>query len=312
MDATASPAGLGPLTSRPCPVCGSVDDARVFASQRLDIEALDAYAFASRKRPEFMRLRLVECPVCDLVYASPVPAPEALADAYEAAAFDSAIEAAYAARTYAAALAPVLEGLPSRRSAMDIGTGEGAFLNELLRLGFADVRGVEPSTEPVLAAPAHLRPLIEHGIFRRGIRPAASVTLITCFMTIEHVADPAEMVRDAFEVLEPGGALAIVCHDRRARLNRVLGLRSPIVDLEHQQLFSPQSIDELLRRGGLVRTAHHPIRNRYPARYWARLLPVPAGVGTRLDAALEKTGVGPRPVSLSVGNLVAWGFKPEA
>ena len=74
------------MTERRCPTCGASGEARVFADQHLDLGGLDENAFASRKRPEHMWLRLLECPVCDLVYASPVPSQEALAGLYETAA----------------------------------------------------------------------------------------------------------------------------------------------------------------------------------------------------------------------------------
>ena len=76
------------MASRACPVCAS-ETATVFAEQRIDLAALDGFAFASRKRPEYMHYRLVACPVCDLIYASPAPGPETLAGAYVTAAYDS-------------------------------------------------------------------------------------------------------------------------------------------------------------------------------------------------------------------------------
>jgi SAM-dependent methyltransferase len=305
----ATTGSLSSLARRDCPICGSADESNVFAEQRLDLAALDESAFASRKRPEHMRLRLLECPVCELVYASPVPPPEALARAYEEAAFDSAEEARYAARTYARELEPLLAALPDHHGALDIGTGEGAFLGELLRLGFDQVSGIEPSRAPIDAAAPALAPLIEQGTFQAGIRPAASHSLVTCFQTIEHVPDPAELVRDAAELLKPGGMLAIVCHDRRAPVNRALGLRSPIVDVEHQQLFSSRSVEELLRRAGLRSLGHRPIRNRYPIRYWARLSPLPPGPQRGLEGLLERSGLAERALTLPVGNLLAWGFR---
>lgn len=302
-------APLGELTARRCPICGSSDDSRVFAEQNLDLSALDELAFASRKRPEHMWLRLVDCPVCDLVYASPVPSPDALADAYEEAAFDSTEEARYAARTYAEQLRDLLGILPDRGSALDIGTGEGAFLSELLRLGFDEVAGVEPSTAPIAAAAPEVAGLIEHGVFRPGLRPPGSLSLITCFQTIEHVPDPTELVRDAVEQLKPGGILALVCHDRRAPLNRALGLRSPIVDFEHMQLFSARSVSELLRRAGLRDVGQRAIRNRYPIRYWARLSPLPDRPQAVFSDLLERSGLAGRPLTLPVGNLLAWGVR---
>jgi SAM-dependent methyltransferase len=297
------------LTERGCPTCGSTDDSQVFAEQRLDLAALDEHAFSSRKRPEHMRLRLVGCGTCDLVYASPVPSPEALSRAYEAAAFDSAEEARYAARSYAEQLQDLLPTLPDRRGALDIGTGEGAFLGELLKLGFSEVAGVEPSSAPIAAADPEVAGLIEHGVFRPGIRPPDSLSLVTCFQTIEHVPDPAELVRDAAALLKPGGILALVCHDRRAPVNRALGLRSPIIDIEHMQLFSPRSVEELLRRAGLVGVGNRPIRNRYPVRYWARLTPLPERIGVVVNGALERSGIAGRPLTLPVGNLLAWGVR---
>lgn len=307
MTPSATTGPLGELTERGCPTCGSRDDRRIFAKQRLDLDALDEHAFASRKRPEHMRLRLVSCPGCDLVYASPVPSPEALARAYDAAAFDSAEEARYAARSYADALQELIVGLPDRRGALDIGTGEGAFLAELLKLGFTEVAGVEPSAAPIEAADPSVADLIEHGVFRPGIRPAGSLSLVTCFQTIEHVPDPAELVRDAVALLKPGGVFVLVCHNRRAPINRLLSMRSPIIDIEHMQLFSPQSVDELLRRGGLRDVCHRTIRNRYPIRYWARLLPLPDRPRAVVASALDRSGLGARPLAVSVGNMLAWG-----
>ncbi|MFM7207119.1 MAG: hypothetical protein ACKO4T_10680, partial [Planctomycetaceae bacterium] len=96
---TTDVAGLvAPEYARPCPVCSSGDDSRVFAKARYDLAALDGHAFASRKLPEYMHYRLVQCPTCDLVYASPAPSAEGLARAYDEAAFDSAEEARCAAR----------------------------------------------------------------------------------------------------------------------------------------------------------------------------------------------------------------------
>ena len=88
---------------------------------------------------------LIECPTCDVVYANPAIAEESLASAYEEAAFDSTTEAGYAARTYGRYLSRILPRLPDLGGALDIGTGEGSFLRELLRAGFHDVVGVEPS-----------------------------------------------------------------------------------------------------------------------------------------------------------------------
>jgi hypothetical protein len=89
------------LEIRTCPICGSSDESKVFAQANFDMSKLGEFAFASRKLPEYMHYRLIECPTCDLLYASPSLALQQLAEAYHEAAFDSSEEAHYASRTYA-------------------------------------------------------------------------------------------------------------------------------------------------------------------------------------------------------------------
>ena len=297
------------MASRACPVCGS-GAATVFAEQRFDPAALDGFAFASRKQPEYMHYRLVACPVCDLIYASPAPGPETLAGAYVTAAYDSSEESRWAARTYRSLLRPVLASLGETGlgSALDIGAGDGAFLEELLAAGFCHVEGVEPSDAPRRSARASIRPLIHEGLFSPEVVEGRRFDLITCLQTIEHVHEPLALCRDAWSLLEEGGALFIVCHNRRAASAKLLGRHSPIFDVEHLQLFSPRSLRQLLSESGFTNVSVRPVLNSYPVRYWARLAPIPAGLKAKTLEALDGR-LGSLRVMLPAGNVAAWGFR---
>jgi SAM-dependent methyltransferase len=298
-----------PVVTRACPVCGAAAG-RELAPAGIDAAALDEYAFASRKFPEYMHHRLVECPVCDLVYASPVLDTGALGEAYGAAAFDSKEEAVYASRTYAGLVRRLVPHLRATGAALDIGTGEGSLLEQLLDLGFSRVRGYEPSAAPLAAAAPRVRELIVHDVFDAA-RAAGDgpYDLITCCMTIEHVPDPAQLCRDAHELLAPGGALMIVCHDRRAPLNRALGMRSPIIDIEHLQLFSQASARALLERTGYARVDVRRFANRYPLHYWLKLAPLPRGAKGALVAGARRGALRRVAFPLPVGNLAVTGFR---
>lgn len=295
---------------RPCPVCGAgPEQASLFLEERIDPARLSAFSFASRKVPEYMSHRLVRCASCDLVYADRPPAADVLAHAYHEAAYDSAQEADDAAAAYLRAARATLAQLPRRHSALEIGAGTGIFLECLQREGFSQLVGVEPSRAAIEAAPLHRRAWLREGVFEEGEFEAASFDLVCCFMTLEHVREPRVVADAAWRLLRPGGAFVAVTHDYRSAVNRLLGKRSPIIDIEHMQLFSAASVRRLFEAGGYERVAVGAFVNRYRAGYWLRLAPVPPALKTGLTRVFAATGIDRLRIGFNVGNVFAAGFK---
>jgi SAM-dependent methyltransferase len=297
------------MISRSCPLCGSSDTSNIFADANYTIERLDNFAFASRKTPEFMHYRLIDCPVCDLLYANPLPSEEYLTKGYGEAAYDSSIEAHYAAATYADMLSTFIEQLPDRHGALDIGAGDGAFLECLLERGFDQVAGVEPSRAPIAAARNDIKPLIREGNFNTEDYVPNSFNLVTCFQTLEHLYDPLVMTKSVYSLLKPGGAAFFICHNRRALSAKILGRKSPIFDIEHLQLFSPSSARYLLEKSGFKGIVLLQVMNRYPINYWLKLLPLSTGFKCALINAINTFGAGQLPISIPAGNIAVIGFK---
>ena len=261
---------------RPCPVCQtSSEKARLFLKGNIDPDRLTAFSYASRKTPEYMCHDLVQCPECDLVYSDDPPSRDDLANAYHVADYDSTEEASDAATAYVTAMRPALSALSHRDAVLEIGTGTGILLERLSAEGFTTLVGIEPSTAAINAAPAHRRAWIREGVFEEQNFAPESFDLICCFMTMEHVLDPKIIASACFGLLRPGGALVTVTHDYRGRVNRLLGRRSPIIDIEHMQLFSERSIRYLFEATGFEKVAAGGFRNRYSFRYWWRLAPTP-------------------------------------
>jgi SAM-dependent methyltransferase len=299
------------VVDRPCPVCGSRDQSHVYAESTFDPSRLDAFAFASRKFPEYMHHRLVRCPVCKLLYASPAPDPKGLETAYHEAAYDSSEEAGYAARTYGRLLNRILPNLPDKVGALDIGTGDGAFLTELLRAGFSEVSGVEPSAAPIAAARPEVRPLIRQGLFHAEDFRPNSLSLVTCFQTFEHLHDPRAMCAGVKSLLKPGGAAFFIGHNARALSAKLLGRKSPIFDIEHLQLFDPESARYMMTAEGFERVEVRPVVNRYPLHYWVKLFPIPRAMKRPTISALKAIRIGYLPIPLAAGNMAVIGYKPR-
>lgn len=279
--------------------------------ESFDKARLSGFSYASRKEPEFMCHRLVQCTVCDLVYVNDPPKQDELAAAYHVAEYDTSEEADDAASAYIRAIAPLLAHLPQKQRALEIGTGNGIFLEKLASLGFSDLVGVEPSTAAIAAAPERRRAWIREGIFREADFEPETFDLICCFMTMEHVADPGAIARSAFRLLRRGGAFVTVTHDYRSLVNRMLGKRSPIIDIEHMQLFSARSIDELFKRSGYADIHVRTFSNSYPIPYWIRLAPLPRFMKRIAISTLTALGAGRLNLAFNVGNTCAYGFRKD-
>jgi SAM-dependent methyltransferase len=219
-------------------------------------------------------------------------------------------EAIFAADTYESALRSVIASLPQRERALEIGTGTGVFLERLLLAGFTDVVGFEPSRAAIDAAAALIRPFIHEGIFAEEELAPQNFDLVCCFQTLEHVSAPKALTESCMRLLRPGGVLALVIHDYTAPINRLLGRRSPIIDIEHLQLFCRSSMDKLLASSGFLTVEITPLVNRYPLRYWLRLAPLPGPLKKIVFPTLDLLGLGGLRIGVNVGNLLAIGRKP--
>src|SRR5207245_2817162 len=96
-----------------------------------------------------------------------------------------------------------------------------------------------------LLAARLIRPTLREGVFVEGDFEPGSFDLICCFQTMEHVSAPRALAESCWRLLRPGGLLSLVTHDYRAPINRLLGRRSPIIDVAHLQLYCRSSLTEL-------------------------------------------------------------------
>lgn len=253
--------------------------------------------------------QMLRCVKCDLVYVDQPPLEIELANAYHVAEYDSSEEAVDAAQAYITAIQPTLDKVKRHQDALEIGAGTGIFLRHLANKGFTNLVGVEPSIEAIKAAPLATRAWLRNGIFIEADYQPESFDLICCFMTMEHVPDPTIIASACHRLLRPGGAFVTVTHDYRSTVNRILGRRSPIIDIEHMQLFSQPSIRELFERTGYSEITVSPFANRYAIQYWLRLMPLPLIVKRVMSSCLSMVGLNQVKLSMQVGNVVAAGIK---
>lgn len=127
---------------------------------------------------------------------------------------------------------------------LDLGCGDGGFLDALRSLGYSSLEGVDLSPGQVRAATARgltaitLAPAVEYLRSRPG-----RYAMITAFSVLEHQTRPElfdmlDAIRDA---LAPGGCLIAVVPNAKG----LFGANVRFADITHELSFTPASVMQL-------------------------------------------------------------------
>lgn len=288
--------------TRSCPGCGGLG-ARKYSSNIVESK-FSSTTYSSRKSPELMHHALAQCNICASLFVEELPDSVELIQNYISASFDSQIESEYAAKTYCNYLKR-LKLLRGKRI-LDIGCGDGTFIKLALELGAIAVEGIEPSIGAVSHAGEVIGRIRSEPIENYNFN--SDFDLVTCLQTLEHLENPSKTFSKMSSAISKDGHIAVVCHDRLSLVNRLLGRKSPIFDIEHLQMFSRLGLESLFRNAGLDVIHSRPIVNRYPLGYWLRLAPFPKGIKNLIERN-RRSRILSFPISLMVGNRLVVGKK---
>jgi SAM-dependent methyltransferase len=246
---------------------------------------------------------MVRCRACGLLRSNPILPASELARLYERSGFHYEDEARFTRRTYGRLLERALRFASGRDSLLEIGCGSGFFLEEARRLGFRDLAGVEPSEDAVARADASLQNCMKRELYGKDSFPEERFDFVCAFQVFDHVPDPSGMLRACFSHLKKGGVALFVNHDEGALSARLLGERSPIVDVEHTALYRKATMRRIFEKHGFSVRAVFSVRNTYPLSYWAKLAPLPKAIKAASLFLLEESRIGALPLTLAAGNL---------
>jgi SAM-dependent methyltransferase len=300
------------LRNTRCAICGTEGNATELYPANFDLEALNPAVFSARRLPDRIHYRLVKCSACGLVRSDPIADPALLAQLYHQSAFTYTDEVADLKRTYGRYLAR-LDDYGARKDALlEIGCGNGFFLEQALVQGYRTVRGVEPSQAAVSQTAPALRGAILCDLMRPGLFGPAAFDVICLFQVFDHVPDPARLLDACLDTLRPGGLMLCLNHNVSAVSARLLGERSPIIDIEHTYLYSPTTMTRIFAAHGFRTLKVGSVKNQYSLRYLVRLLPLPAGLKGPALGWLQRHTIGRLRLRVPLGNLFLIAQKPGA
>jgi SAM-dependent methyltransferase len=150
-----------------------------------------------------------------------------------------------------------------KRKLVDVGTGVGRFPFLAGARGW-DALGCETNARSVTAAKAvNPTPVINES-FEQFLNRDARFQVVTFLDVLEHIPQPMNILREAFELLEPSGWIVIkVPHGKNQLLKqkvrgRLSGKPAYIADnMVHINHFGPQSLKQALERTGFGNVRVH-------------------------------------------------------
>lgn len=196
---------------------------------------------------------LVQCQGCGLVYQNPRPTAATIGAYYPAAQYHP-FRAVWEGGT--AVPAPLhfqrAQSLTTKLGVgkvLDVGCGSGLFLLAMQQQGW-EVAGVEPNETAAQFGQKNLQLHVQTGdVF--VLEPSAAFDLITFWDVLEHTHSPKAVLQYAYQLLKPGGFLALNVPnwgslERQFFRERWIAIDAP----RHLYHFTTQTVVELLEACG--------------------------------------------------------------
>jgi 2-polyprenyl-3-methyl-5-hydroxy-6-metoxy-1,4-benzoquinol methylase len=309
------PRGMGEaqdraVAARTCPVCDGREFAPMFRRARAAAAHYERVPYRITQSSRALVDGIERCRGCGL---GMLPPELIVADHYAEGADELFAEQAPVRIRNAERLLRVLGCPAGSARLLDVGSAYGFLLVAARRLGYTPM-GVEPSQ----AAAAHARRTYELSIFGGRVEEApfeeGSFDVITLADVIEHLSDPAAVIRRVHGWLRPGGRLLILTPDLGSLAARLLGRHWWALLDDHYVYFSRRTLSRFLDRHGFVTERLQSLGRAFPVQHWVYKLSQYSGaIYGAVDSAVRLVGIGGIEVPLNFGDqMVCIARRPES
>jgi 2-polyprenyl-3-methyl-5-hydroxy-6-metoxy-1,4-benzoquinol methylase len=229
----------------PCPVCGSAAVIELYPSEIGDpVEVAFSYSFNATTNKIF---RTVRCRDCTHVYCTPIP--EHIDDNYTDVVDHEYLKQELTRRLSGNACLEVIKKHVRAGKLLDFGCATGDFLASARDNGFT-AEGIELSRWSGQLAEKKGFPIYRQSTDDFSRQHQAEYDVVTQWGVIEHLPDPALIVRQLRDVLRTGGIIAIWTGNPDGMMSRLLGRKWWWWMGQHIQYFTSKSLRKLLDDNG--------------------------------------------------------------
>jgi len=258
-----------------CVQCGDKKNYSVLYKKNIPQDAFSKKVFSARRTPDKIHYQMVKCNNDGQVRSNPILKPSLLYSLYRKSSFTYKDEVQNLTTTYYRVLEPILKKVSKKARILEVGCGNGFLLKELYTRGFKQVFGIDPSINAKKEAHTNIRNRIKLGVLTSALYKKESFDIICFFQTLDHIPNPNVFLKLCKSYLKPGGYIIAFNHDVQSISAKLLGERSPIIDIEHIYLFSQKTIRTLFENHGFtVKRIYNPW-NTLSLSHLIHLLPLP-------------------------------------
>lgn len=299
------------LIKQECAICGNNAPFEVLYPANFKAAQINKDIFSARRIPDRCHYRLVRCQKCGLVYSNPILEEKKIRELYKRSELTYEPEIANLKKTYGDYLKKVIRVIPEKESLLEIGCGNGFFLQEALDQGFKKVWGVEPSVSAFEKAPKKIKQKIKNEIFHQGLFKNNFFDVVCFFQTLDHIIDPNSFLKNCFEVLKKDGVIFCIVHNSNSLLARILGEKTPIFDIEHTYLYNKETLRKIFEKNNFEIIEELDIANEYSLRYWVSLFPLGEHLRVFFARFLAIFHLQDKTIKIKAGNIGILAKKPK-
>ena len=285
-----------------CALCGKNQTTELYPATFSERD-ITKRTYSARRLPDHIHYRIVRCVKCGLIFSSPILSPKKIEHLYRKGSCTYRNEIPFLAQTYLGLFKRIENRLPPKPRIVEVGCGNGFFLQTLYTHGFTEIYGVEPGKDMASCAPPRIRKRITVDIFKKNQFPKNSFDVICCFHTLDHLVDPNAFLKLSRDILKPHGFMIIVVHDTDGLSVQLFKERSPIFDIEHIYLYNKKTLRMRFAQNSYDVLDVFNLINTYPLSYWVRMSGLPEKIKSTLVKIIDRTKIGTVPFSLAGGNI---------
>lgn len=292
-----------------CPICNSKKNYQIIFKKNFKSSDLNTKIFSARRLPDKIHYQIVKCNNCGLVRSTPTADIAHLNKLYEKSLLTYDDEIKNLTITYINAVKPILKTLSKDAKILEIGCGNGFVLKAIYDQGYKNVFGIEPSIDATAKANQKIKKNIVTSILKPELFDKETFDFIFFFQTFDHIPEPNKFLKECFTLLKPNGKIISFNHNINSFSSKILGEKSPIIDIEHTFLYSPKTICSIFKKNGIKKDRTYSPKNTLSLKHLLWLIPTPKKI--KISILNSKNKILDKEINLKLGNICFEGHKNE-